>query len=394
MHEVGHTLGLRHNFRSSTDTPLDRLHDREWSREQGLVSSVMDYHAPNVAADPAAQGYFYSPGVGSADRWKIAYGYTPDPERAEDLARLSEDDGRTYGADEDGGGPGAMDPSVNTYDLSADPLAWGIERTEMIAGLWERLPETVLEDNSRYADLTSAFQSLLGQYSQALAPAVKYVGGEYVYRTRPGDTADRGPFVPVAREKQQEALAFLNRRAFGEAAFDLPPETLARFGAERWSHWGYANTFQGRIDFPFHERIAGLQRTLLTQLVNPYRLSRIRDAELRYGADRVLGIPDLMESLTRTVWAEVWTGSPRNVDSLRRDLQRSYLDVFRGIVVSPPDRTPADARAVARRQLKDLDGRLARALQGGGLDAYTRAHLEEARAWIGKALEAGLQAER
>jgi hypothetical protein len=392
MHEVGHTLGLRHNFRSSTDTPLDRLHDREWARERGLVSSVMDYHSPNVAPAGQAQGYFYSPTVGTADRWKIAFGYTADHDRARQLARLAEMDGRTYGSDEDSGGTGAMDPTVNTYDLSADPLEWGKQRTAMIAELWTRLPDAVLTDNSRYADLTSAFQSLLGQYGQALAPAVKYIGGEYVFRTRPGDPADRGPFVPVERAKQLDALNFLTQRAFSASAFDLPRDMVAAFGPQRWNHWGTSNTYRGRIDFPFHENISGVQTRYLNQLLNPYRLSRMLDGELRYGADRVLTVPQLMTELSRSIWSEVWTAAPASITSLRRELQREHLARMTELVVAPPERLPGDARAVARAQLRDLDGRVARALQrGGAMDAYTRAHLQETRDLIAQALEAGLQ---
>jgi len=394
MHEVGHTLGLRHNFRASTDTPMDRLHDRTWARENGLVSSVMDYHAPNVAPEGETQGYFYSPTVGSADRWKIAYGYTPDPDQAARLARMAETPGRTYGADEDASGPGAMDPSVNTYDLSDDPLAWGMERAAMVADLWDRLHETVLDDNRRYADLTSAYQTLLGQYSQALAPAVKYIGGEYVYRTRVGDEADRGPFVPVDRATQRAALDFLVERAFSEDAFALPPEVLRNLGPERWSHWGVTNTYQGRIDFPFHERVAGLQGSLMGQLVAPFRLARMRDAELRYGPGAVLGIPELFRELTRATWAEVEGTRGRSVTSVRRDLQRTWLNAMGTIVTDPQARTPADARALARSEMRQLDGRLARALSAGGLDATTRAHFEETRAWITKTLDAGVETQR
>jgi hypothetical protein len=393
MHEVGHTLGLRHNFRSSSDTPLDRLHDREWSETRGLVSSVMDYHAPNVAPAGQPQGYFYSPAVGSADRWKIAFGYTADPARALELARLGETEGRTYGSDEDNAGTGAMDPSVNTYDLSADPLAWGQQRTALIAELWADLPRAVLTDNARYADLTSAFQSLLGQYGQALAPAVKYVGGEYVYRTRPGDPGDRGPFVPVERAKQVEALRFLTERAFSERAFTLPAEMMAQFGPQRWNHWGQQNTYNGRIDFPFHEQITGVQTRYLAQLLNPFRLSRMRDAEMRHGAGRVLTIPQLMDELTGAIWSEVTAGRAASIPSLRRELQRDHLDRLRELVVAPPDRLPGDARSIARAQLRQLDGRIATALQqrGGAMDAYTRAHLAESRDRIAQALEASVQ---
>ncbi|HEX6135372.1 MAG TPA: zinc-dependent metalloprotease, partial [Longimicrobiales bacterium] len=348
--------------------------------------------APNVAPDPRDQGHFYSPGVGSADRWKIAFAYTADPQEAERLARLAETDGRTYGSDEDNSGSGAMDPTVNTYDLSADPLAWGRERTALVARLWERLDETVLTDNSRYADLTAAFRSLLGQYGQALAPAVKYIGGSYVYRTRPGDPADRGPFVPIDRAVQLDALRFLSERAFGQDAFELPRETLARFGPQRWNHWGYSNTYDGRIDFPFHEEIAQVQARYLTQLLNPYRLARMRDMELRHGADNVLSIPELMSELTRAIWAELWQTQGGSIDAQRRDLQRAHLERVTALVVAPPERLPGDARAVARAQLRDLDRRIAAALQRPGTtDAYTRAHLAESRDLIDRALDAGLQ---
>jgi hypothetical protein len=391
MHEVGHTLGLRHNFRSSTDTPLERLHDRQWAEERGLVSSVMDYHSPNVAPAGQPQGYFYSPTVGTADKWKVAFGYTADHARARELARLAEQDGRTYGSDEDSGGTGAMDPTVNTYDLSGDPLEWGKQRTAMIAELWRQLPAAVLTDNSRYADLTSAFQSLLGQYGQALAPAVKYIGGEYVYRTRPGDAADRGPFVPVERAKQLDALNFLTQRAFGASAFDLPQEMIAAFGPQRWNHWGTSNTYSGRIDYPFHEQITSVQTRYLAQLLNPYRLSRMLDGELRYGTTRVLPVSQLMAELTRAIWSEVWTTTP-TIQSLRRDLQRDHLARMTELVLTPPDRLPGDARALARAQLRELDSQVARALQRrASMDAYTAAHLQETRDRIAQALAAGVQ---
>lgn len=394
MHEVGHTLGLRHNFRSSSDTPVEKLHDREWARTRGLVSSVMDYHAPNVAPRGQAQGYFYSPVVGTADEWKIAFGYTADDGRAAELARQAAQDGHAYGTDEDSRGAGALDPTVNVYDLSADPLEWGKQRAAIISGLWRELPRHVLADNSRYADLTSAFQSLLGQYSQALAPAVKYVGGQYVYRTRVGDPGDRGPFVPVPRADQRAALEFLTERAFSEEAFAVPRDVLARLGPNRWNHWGMSNTYNGRIDYPMHEQVLGLQTSLLAQLTNPYRLARIRDAELKFGADNVLTIPELMLELTRAIWSEVWGPSVRNVPAMRRDLQRAHLDRMTEIVATRQDRMPADARALARMRLADLDRRIAQRLAAGAsLDAYTQAHLQEARARIAKALEAGLEVE-
>lgn len=391
MHEVGHTLGMQHNFRSSTETPLDRLHDRGWVSSRGLVASVMDYHAPNVAPEGQSQGYFYTPGTGTADGWKIAFAYTADAERAARLAREAGLPGHAYG--NDASGPAAMDPSVNVYDLSADPLAWSKERMRVIGGLWADLPRHVLTDNSRYADLTDAFRTLMGQYGQALAPAVKYIGGQYVYRTHRGDVNDRGPFVPVTRAAQQDALAHITETAFSERAFQIPPAVLRQFGANGWSHWGQSSSFGGRTDYPLHEEVLGLQRSLLGQLTHPLRLGRIRDAELKFGTEEVVTIPELFSRITRDVWSELY-GPRRDIPAMRRDLQRAHLDRMVELVVKPEARTPADARSVARMQLVELDRRLgARLSAGGATDDYTRAHLEEARARIRKALDARLEVE-
>ena len=106
-------------------------------------------------------------------------------------------------------------------------------------------------------------------------------------------------------------------------------------------------------------------------------------------------IPDLMGSLTKAVWTESWGPAARNASATRRELQRAYLDQMTRLLVQPADRTPADARSVARLQLKDLNRRLGTALAASrATDAYTRAHLEESRARIDKALTASLEAER
>ena len=82
MHEVGHSLGLQHNFRSSASTPFARLHDKAWADQNGLYSSVMEYPTPNIAPKGKANGYFYTPGIGSYDRWAITYAYVDDPAAA------------------------------------------------------------------------------------------------------------------------------------------------------------------------------------------------------------------------------------------------------------------------------------------------------------------------
>ncbi|HET9947740.1 MAG TPA: zinc-dependent metalloprotease, partial [Longimicrobiales bacterium] len=389
MHEVGHTLGLRHNFRSSTDTPNERLQDPEWTRANGVYSSVMEYPTPNIAPSGQPNGDFYNRGIGPYDVWAIAYGYTPDPERAAEIARLAAQPGHAYGTDEDARGDGALDPTVNPYDLGKDPLRWAAGRATMIRSTWSNVPAISLEDDGTYASATYVFNSLLFQYARALSIGVKYIGGQYFYRDHVGDPGGRGPWANVPRARQLEALEFLMEYAFSPEAFALPPEVLQRFGANRWSHWGNDMTFDGRIDYPYHESVLDVQRALVEHMTSPMVFSRIRDAELKYGASEVLTIPELLQVLQSAIWSELDQGT--SIPAMRRDLQRAYLDRMIELVTDAPDGTPADARSVARYTLEQLEGELEAALRSRRLDAYTRAHLNESRARVERALAAGLE---
>lgn len=394
MHEVGHSLGLQHNFGSSKDTPLEKLYDRGWAETNGITASVMDYHALNLAPKGQATGYYYSPAVGSYDEWAISYGYTPDPDRARELARQAGRPGHAFGASWEAFGPGALDPTTNVFDLSADPLAWGKQRAAIIADLFPGLADHVLADDASYADLTSAYNSLLGQYASTLAPAVKYIGGQYTYNTHVGDENDRGPYRAVPAARQREALDFIVQTGFAEDAFQVPREVLQQFAPNRWSHWGTSLSFDGRLDYPFYEQSLAIQTRLLDQLTHPFRLARIRDAELKFGAENVVTIPQVFASLTTAVWSEVWTAPGRNVSASRRDLQRAYVDRMTLILVDPPDRLPADARSVARVRMRDLYDRVSKRLTPPyNFDDYTYAHLSEMKERIAKALDAGLVVE-
>lgn len=390
MHEVGHTLGLRHNFRSSIDTPLEQLYDEEFTAENGVFSSAMEY--PTVNVDPEGEGmdgHYWNPGVGSYDRWIISYGYTPDSSEAEEIARNSALPGHAYGTDGDTGGP---DPHVNVYDLSDDPLAWGRERAAMLREMIPRVPEIALDDNLPYYEATDLFQSYLFQYARALAPTVKYIGGQHQYRDHVGDPQGRMPFVPVPRADQAEALDMIVEYAFQPEALDLPQDVYQQFGANRWSHWGISTTYGGRIDYPLHQTMLGIQESLMNQLLDPTRLSRIRDTEAKFGAENTVTIPELMGRMTNAIWQEVWSAPGENIDSNRRDLQRAHLDAMISIVTEAPEDMPADAKSVVRMQLRDLSSRLESRLSPPTFEFsdYTRAHLEEARARIDRALEAGL----
>lgn len=388
LHEVGHTLGLRHNFKSSSDTPMQRLHDKAWTEENGLVSSVMDYAAANLAPEGQDHGLYYGVAPGTSDEWVIAYGYTPDQDDADELARQSGTPGRAYGSDEDRIGPGALDPTVNAWDLGADPLQWSKQRTEILRGLIDGIEGRVLVDNAPYADVTANTQYLLGAYATSLGPAVKYVGGQYVSRAHAGDTADTKPFTPVAKSEQKDALSHLVKHCFDPTAFALDQSHLQAMGPNRWAHWGTNMTFRGRIDYPVHEQILGIQDAYLGQLLHPFRLSRMADAEVKFGVANTLTVPELMDSLTGAIFAELRT-SPAAIPSVRRNLQRTYVGHLTELVLGEGGRTPADARAMARLVLREVHSEVDNALASGSVtDRATQAHLTELSERIDMALDA------
>lgn len=424
MHEVGHTLGLRHNFRGSAGATAAQLSDRSFTERHGHGVSVMDYAPPALALDPARQGYFYSPTIGSYDRWAITYGYaeaeggadarqragkgagaessgwTPDVEinalRA--IASRAAEPGNLYASDEDAGfGAAGLDPTVSRYDMTADPLGWARDRVILIDRLFDSLESRVVAPGQGYGRLRSAFTDLLSDRWYALLVSTKYLGGATTARDHRGDPDARPALSTVPARRQREALAFIAEAGFGERAFSYPPELLRHLAPERWMHWGASPSAQGRADFPLHDWARAQQGSLLDQLLAPVVLSRIRDAELRAtpGEDTV-GIPELFETLTQAIWAELGLrpaskqGTARSTGSVRRDVQRAHLDAMVRMVVSPTPGTPEDARALARVTLLDLEARLAHALDDdrASLDAYTRAHFADSRERIVRALEA------
>jgi hypothetical protein len=419
MHEVGHTLGLRHNFRGSAGITGDQLSDRDHTAEHGLGVSVMDYSPPAIALDRRHQGHYYAPTIGSYDRWAITYGYadvsasamrastaarskgapraegvwTPEVElnglRA--IAARASDPAHLYASDEDAGfGALGLDPTVSRYDQTDDPLGWARERLTLIDGLFDSLESRVVVPGQGYGRLRSAFTGLLDDRWYALMVTTKYLGGAITSRDHLGDPNARPPVTTVPAEKQRAALAFIAASGFGEQAYRFRPSLLALLGPDRWMHWGASPAAAGRVDFPLHEWALTQQGALLNQLLDPAVLSRMRDAELRATAGQpTVGIPELFDSLSQAIWSEIDQKTPRNIGSVRRDLQRLHLNALIRMVVAPEPGTPEDARSLARVALVDLAARLDHISQNQrlSLDAYTRAHLADSRERIAETLD-------
>ncbi|MGH7730444.1 MAG: zinc-dependent metalloprotease, partial [Candidatus Eiseniibacteriota bacterium] len=407
MHEVGHTLGLRHNFRSSMATPMTKLHDKTWTAQNGLVASVMDYATPNIDFTGTHQGEFYSVWPGTADAWMIRYGYTPsgaaeveaDYAFASKIADESEQPGHEYSTDEDTNGPFALDPRTNHWDLGDEPLAFARERAAWISDLWKnpRFEERVMSNGGEYPVLRRAMDGLFEQYAISLGLAVKWIGGQFNSRSHRGQPGAVVALRPVPAARQREALDFITQRALAANAFSVDAGLLNRLGPDRWSHWGVGEQFGiftgPRLDYNFNDKALAIQTGLVETLTAPMLMARIREAESRSAEPYRLA--EHLDRLTRGIWGEVGGGSPAAMKALegpntRRELQRAYVDRLGAMVVAPAAGTPDDARALARLQLQRIDGRASRTLAGElPLGDYTRAHLMESRARIKRALEAG-----
>jgi len=404
MHELGHTLGLRHNFKASSWRTLEELNDPAKTAETGQVASVMDYSPPNIVPKGTTQGDYYPTTIGPYDYWAIEYGYKPlsggtDGE-VKELKAIAARCGQpeyAYATDEDTRGIDP-DPLVNRFDLGSDPVAYAKQRVAVVTPLWPGLVNQVTKEGDGYQRARQAFGVLLGNEGRALFMAARNVGGIYVSRDHRGDANARMPFVIVPVEKQREALALLEEHVFSDKPFQFPPELYNYLAASRWSHWGEPDTL--RLDYPAHEVILLWQDRILSQLMSTLTLERIHDSELKVPADQeAFTTAELLDRLTKAVYAEVdaipatgeFTNRKPAISSYRRNLQRSYFKRLANLAMGNVP-APQDCQTVAFAQLTDLNERISKLLASNApLDPYSKAHLRETSARIQKVVDSRLE---
>jgi hypothetical protein len=399
-HEVGHTLGLRHNFKSSISTPYDKLNDREVVEDIGMAGSVMDYPSANVSRDRSKQGYYYSPSVGTWDLWVIEFGYkefagdlSPEEEakRLKKVANKASEEKHAYGTDEDTYPAGALDPSSAIWDLGDDPLAWATERMGVCQDILNSgtLVERVVSEDENFVPLRSAVQTLLIQEYSAASRAVRYVGGQRTARPHRGDNSGQTALMPVPATEQRAAMEFIAANAFSKEAFTVHPEILNQLQDNKlWDWHNNLFTYGRRFDFPLTGWVAGIQNAVITQLLTPARLQRMQDAE--YKQEDPYRTSEMFRTLTKTIWTDNMVPSG-NTAIMQRNLQRIYLHHLVQMTVQPAPMTPWESIALARLQLTRLRADIGKAYQKPGLGDEQNAHLEESLARIDRALDAKLQ---
>ena len=402
-HEVGHTLGLRHNFKSSSIYTFEEMNSEEWKGNKPMAGSVMDYLPANIKFDEDGNlmGDVAMIDIGPYDMWAIEYGYTME-DCKEVLKRVAEPE-LAYLTDDDTSGP---DPFARRYDLAADPLTWCNNQMDLSRSVREQVLEKFVKDGDAWAKARRGYEIALRQHQSTLYVMANWLGGTFVVRDHKGDPGARTPLQAVEAEKQRAALDYVIDNAFFDDAFGLDHELLSHMTVEKWEdRWGSAGT----ATYPIHDRISGIQASVLTSIMTPRTLERIYDQELflPQTAD-CLTLPEVLDNLSSAIWEEVGYGDPRSgsslvreagfkkkafttrspmISSLRRNLQREYLERLIDLALEDSTRSSVRSMALlARKTMGGIQDSIEEFLTQE-LDPYTRAHLEDAATRISKALD-------
>ena len=300
-HEVGHSLGLRHNMGASFATPVEKLRDKAWVEKNGHTASIMDYARFNYVAQPedniSPKGLF--PRINDYDKWAIKWGYQWRPEfkdEYEEKEKLMTETTNILKGNPRlwfGGEGRNEDPRAQTEDLSDNNVKASEYGIKNLKRVMQHLPQWTKEENDQYDDLVEMYKAVTDQFNRYMNHVAKNIGGRYI-NNMPG----MEPYAPVPAARQREALQYLGRNIFEAPEWLYPANILSKSGAD-------AGTTQQQQ-----------QTNLLTRLMTPLMLSNISTSN--YAVNQYLD----------DLFAQVWT-APKSSSSFqqkaRRQLQRSYV---------------------------------------------------------------------
>ncbi len=413
-HEIGHTLGLRHNFKLSTLNTLEAINSWSEANKYGYVGSIMDYQPANIMPKGAKQGdYYYSYHLGEYDYWAIEYGYKSFGKGTEseldDLKKIaSRQSSRplNYATDEDY--LGGNDPLINPFDLGASPLDYAKIRVKLISQILPGLDKRIVKDGESYCKLMSRFVMLLAAHYQSMSLVSGYVGGMHVNRDFKGDPNARPPFQIVSAKEQREAVALLCKEVFGKNSYKIPPQLYNYLAPNRWRHWG--STIPSRYDLEIHDTILTLQKVMFMSLLSNDMVGRLADSGIRSkpGTDVYTTI-ELLKSINDSIFAELdsldqgnFTTSRQAISSQRRSLQQAWTHYLinkmlnkgttlnlGGISLTIDSAGAVEIKDLVMQTLMTDLKRIDAVAKGNAkLDTFTRSHLSDLSMRIRKALAA------
>ncbi len=398
LHEVGHTLGLRHNFKASTQYTVAEINSPQIKGQKPFAASVMDYIGPNMAIENGKiVGDVSMLDIGVYDKWAIEYGYTMGDTK--DVLKRVGEQGLDFGTDEDTAGP---DPRSRRYDFGKDPITWSQQRMELARYHRARLLDKFIKDGESWSKVRRGYTITLGMQMTGVTTMTNWVGGVLVNRDFKGDPGNRKPLTVVPAAEQRAALKFAIDNSFFDEAFGLTPELLEYMSSDKWLDAGGISEAIQENAFPIHDRIGGMQASVMTMLLNPTTVRRVFDNEFRVpSGDDAFTLPELFDTIGDAAWKELDKGpsgsSARKpyISSLRRNLQREYID--RMIDLSLPGGSFGEVAKpvsnLATKELRQLVDKITGIIgkegkDSSGLDPYSYAHLSEAKIRIEKALDA------
>ena len=324
LHEVGHTIGLNHNFKASALLTTDELNNKEIVDEKGVTSSVMDYPAININKNPENQALFFDIKPGFYDIWAIQFGYTQFSENEEEgldkiLSRSTEKELAFANDALDMRSPGkGSDPNAMIYDLSSNQLDHSVDKINMVVDILKNLKSKYTSDNDTYEELYRSYINLVYSYFQALNIVTRQIGGVYIDLSHTDQDSEKKPFESVDKETQKKAMDILAKYAFSNKILlqeDLFPYLMKQ-----------RRGFNVSTDPTIHQRILRYQNYLLNHLLNPRVLLRISNSSL-YGNEYKL--PYYMIDLRNSIFA---SDIDKNVSTIRQNIQVSYVNRLLSIV--------------------------------------------------------------
>jgi len=380
LHEMGHTLGLNHNMKSSQLHSLADIHNEEKTKQIGLIGSVMDYPSVNIALDRKKQGQYWSTKPGPYDFWAIQFAYQPrkTKEETDRLLAKSTMPALTFGNDaDDMRAPGkAIDPRVNVGDLTSDAIEYAIERIELSKKVANGILARYQEENKgeTYQVARTAYLTLTNQQARAATVLSRYVGGVYVDRAFIGQEGGTKPLIPVELEKQKQAMDALSKYVFAPDAFAAPNELYNYLQKQRRGF----NLGRTPEDPKIHARTMNIQQITLMHLLHYNTLQRINDSEL-YG--NKYSLSTMMTDLNNSIFKADISG---NVNTFRQNLQLTYTKMLIGMVAGPKSKMYQPVvKSMALYNLKSIS-RMVSAKTG---NISTKAHKEHLSTLISNALK-------
>lgn len=367
-HEVGHTLGLRHNMGSSSKTPVELLRDKEWVEKNGHTVSIMDYARFNYVAQPEdgiGKAGLY-PRIGDYDKWAIEFGYKPTyiDDVKEDhkywnnviIARLAENPRLWFGGEGRDG-----DPRAQTEDLGDDSVKASEYGLLNLKRVITAIPEWNKEEADMYANVSRMYQGVLSQFGRYMGHVARNIGGRYITEK---SIEQAGPkYEPVPKDRQKAALNFLNQQLFKKPTWlvEVP----------------YVYNLTDRPDSYLYTQVDNIIST--SQLLEMARLNRM--AQFSQDFSGTYSPQEYISDLSGMIFEELDKGGA--VDSYRRYVQRRFVTVALDAVKAPAN-AMADGRTLLLAQLLDIHKKAAKA-RGG--DAATKAHWQAIAKQIEDSLE-------